>query len=83
MQSLPGRRYEMTLAYHGNFPRVPICSVKSNTRAFLAEPHGFRSIGALATDNQFAPTRLATQFDVVIYFDHTTASLRLPAGPMP
>lgn len=46
--------------------------------AFLAAPHDFRSIGAMATDTQFSAARLASQFDVVIYFDHTTASARLP-----
>ena len=45
--------------------------------AFLAAPHAFRSVGAMATDSQFSATRLASQFDVVIYFDHTTPSARL------
>jgi erythromycin esterase-like protein len=45
--------------------------------AFLSEPHDFRSIGSVATDNQFSKARLASQFDVVIYFDHTKASTRL------
>jgi len=55
----------------------------SRESAFLTEPHVFRSIGAVATDEQFAPASLATQFDVVIYFDHTKASSRLPTGPQP
>ena len=45
--------------------------------AFLAAPHDFRSIGAMATDTQFFATSLASQFDVVIYFDHTRPSERL------
>jgi erythromycin esterase len=51
----------------------------SNTpdAAFLSAPHNFRSIGANASDNQFFPTNLAKQFDVVIYFDHTKPSVRL------
>jgi erythromycin esterase len=45
--------------------------------AFLAASHDFRSIGAMATDSQFFPTHLANDFDVVIYFDHTTPSVRI------
>ena len=44
---------------------------------FLAEPHEFRSIGSMATDNQFFASSLASQFDAVIFFDHTNASARL------
>src|SRR5262245_505413 len=51
--------------------------------AFLAAEHDFRSIGAMATDNQFFSTRLASQFDVVIYFDHTKASVRIPSQVRP
>ena len=56
---------------------------KSPDAAFLAASHSFRSIGAMATDNQFFPTNVASRFDVVIYFDHTKASARLPAQPRP
>lgn len=51
--------------------------------AFLAASHDFRSIGAMATDNQFSGTALASQFDVVIYFDHTTPSARIASQPRP
>jgi len=51
--------------------------------AFLDAPHDFRSIGSMANDNQFFATRLASQFDVVIYFDHTKASARLPSLTRP
>ena len=46
--------------------------------AWLAEPHLFRAIGALATDMQFTSTPVATRFDALIYFDRTTASRPLP-----
>jgi erythromycin esterase-like protein len=42
--------------------------------AWLAAPHDFRSIGAMAMDSGFNPARVAAQYDAVIYFDHTTAS---------
>jgi len=58
-------------------------SANTPDASFLATPHEFRSIGALATDNQFFPTNLAQQFDVVIYFDQTRASTRLPVPPRP
>lgn len=54
---------------------------KTTDAAFLAASHSFRSIGAVAMDNQFSPTNVASRFDVVIYFDHTKASARLPAQP--
>ena len=51
--------------------------------AFLAASHDFRSIGAIAYDAQFFPASLASQFDVVIYFDHTKPSARfaMPLAP--
>jgi len=63
-----------------NIPRFALdLRTAANTpgSAFLAAPHDFRSIGAQAMDRQFFPTSLASQFDVVIYFDHTTPSTRL------
>jgi Erythromycin esterase. len=51
--------------------------------AFLATMHDFRSIGAMAIDNQFFATNLASQFDFVIYFDHTGPSTRLTNPPRP
>jgi erythromycin esterase len=51
--------------------------------AFLAASHDFRSIGSMATDNQFFATSLASQFDVVIYFDHTRPSARIMSQPPP
>jgi erythromycin esterase len=41
---------------------------------WLARPHLFRSIGALAMDNQFQPRIVPAEFDVLIYIDKTTAS---------
>ena len=51
--------------------------------AFLAASHDFRNIGAMAMDNQFFATSLASQFDAVIYFDHTGPSMRLMSQPHP
>jgi len=52
-------------------------AARSPASAFLGATHDFRSIGAVALDNAFAPARLASQFDVIIYFDHTKASAEL------
>jgi erythromycin esterase-like protein len=41
---------------------------------WLARPHLFRSIGALAMDRQFQPRVVPAEFDVLIYIDKTTAS---------
>ena len=41
---------------------------------WLARPHLFRSIGALAMDNQFQPRNVPAEFDVLIYVDKTSAS---------
>jgi erythromycin esterase-like protein len=44
----------------------------------------FRSIGALAMDEQFSPANLCELFDIITYFDQTTASRLLPgAGGSP
>jgi erythromycin esterase len=49
---------------------------------WLALPLPLRSLGALATDNQFGPAiKLGSQYDALIYLDKTTASrLLLRAG---
>jgi erythromycin esterase-like protein len=41
---------------------------------WLTRSRSFRSIGALAMDQQFAPANLKDLFDAVIYLDQTTAS---------
>jgi len=52
--------------------------------AWLKSSHPFRSIGALAMEEQFAPANLGDLFDVIIYLDQTTASRLLPgAGGRP
>ena len=51
--------------------------------AWLAAPHDFRSIGAMATDNGFSPTRVAALYDALIYFDHTKASAELRGRVVP
>jgi len=40
----------------------------------------FRSIGALAMDEQFGPANLCELFDVITYFDQTTTSRLLPGA---
>ena len=40
----------------------------------------FRSIGAVAMDEQFSPANLGELFDVITYFDQTTASRLLPGA---
>jgi hypothetical protein len=44
---------------------------------WLAATHPFRSVGAMAMDQQFAPVQLPTLFDAVIYLKETTAAERL------
>jgi erythromycin esterase len=41
---------------------------------WLARPHQFRSIGAMAMEEQFHPQVVPNQFDVLVYIDKTTAS---------
>jgi len=41
---------------------------------WLARPHQFRSIGALAMDQQFGPVVAPVAYDVLVYIDKTTAS---------
>jgi erythromycin esterase len=50
---------------------------RSTAGAWLGTAHDFRSIGAVAMDQAFNPSVLARQFDVIIYFDRTTASAEL------
>jgi erythromycin esterase-like protein len=42
--------------------------------AWLAGPHSFRSIGALAMDQQFGPAALPSLFDAVIYIEESSAA---------
>jgi erythromycin esterase len=41
---------------------------------WLARPHLFRSIGALAMEQQFQPRVVPDEFDVLIYLDRTSAT---------
>jgi erythromycin esterase-like protein len=51
---------------------------------WLRRSLSFRSIGALAMDEQFSPANPCDLFDVITYFDQTTASRLLPgAGGKP
>jgi len=51
--------------------------------AWLAEPHLFRSVGALASDAQFTDVPVAARFDALVWFDRTTPSRTLPRAPQP
>jgi erythromycin esterase-like protein len=44
---------------------------------WLADSPPMRSIGALAVEGGFSPTPVATRYDAIIYFDHTTPSALL------
>jgi erythromycin esterase-like protein len=48
---------------------------------WLAEPRMIRSIGAMATDVQFYFMNIPEAFDVLIYFEDTSASIPLGAAP--
>ncbi len=48
--------------------------------AWLMRSRSFRSVGALAMDQQFGSANLPELFDVMIYFDQTTASRLLPGA---
>jgi len=47
---------------------------------WLTRSRSFRSIGALAMDEQFGPANVCELFDVITYFDQTTASRLLPGA---
>jgi erythromycin esterase len=49
-------------------------SATDHDAKWLARPHLFRSIGALAMDQQFGPVAAPSAFDVLVYIDKTTAS---------
>ena len=50
----------------------------SAASGWLAEPIGHRSIGALAMGTGFAAYDLSENYDLLIFFDQTTASVLLP-----
>jgi erythromycin esterase-like protein len=50
---------------------------------WLAEPRKMRSIGAMAMDEQFYFMNIPQAFDVLIYFNETTASIPLGADATP
>lgn len=49
--------------------------------AWLREPRPFRSIGALAMDEQFFPAPVADQFDLLIWIRDTTPARQLATPP--
>jgi erythromycin esterase-like protein len=48
---------------------------------WLTEPRPFRSIGAMAMDQQFYPKIISESFDVLIYFEATAAAVQLGRQP--
>jgi erythromycin esterase len=48
--------------------------------SWLRRPHDLRSIGALAMERQFYPSVVPNLYDVLIYFDKTTASACFRVG---
>lgn len=50
----------------------------SEESGWLFEPMPFRSIGALAMDQQFYPTSLAGEYDLIVYLRDTSAARQLP-----
>jgi erythromycin esterase-like protein len=77
LQAPPDDSYEAAFQRTG-LPRffLDLRSVKRDDDAsgWLAQPHPFRMIGALAMDQQFGPAELPALFDAVIYLDETTAA---------
>lgn len=49
-------------------------SKKAASSSWLTQPMQFRSIGAMAMDEQFFRTNVSQAFDVIIYFDKTKAT---------
>ncbi|MEO8562495.1 MAG: erythromycin esterase family protein [bacterium] len=50
---------------------------RSAASRWLTQPHDLRIIGTMATDNAFAPARVAGDYDIMIYVDRTRASTLL------
>jgi erythromycin esterase-like protein len=48
---------------------------------WLRQPMQFRSIGALAMDQQFHSTELAKLYDLMVFLDETTPTRAVPAEP--
>jgi hypothetical protein len=48
---------------------------------WLRQPMQFRSIGALAMDQQFHSNELATLYDLMVFLDETTPTRGVPAEP--
>ncbi|MBI3864292.1 MAG: erythromycin esterase family protein [Planctomycetia bacterium] len=82
LQKPPADSYEAAFQNAGH-PRffLDLRAVKrdSDDSGWLAKPHPFRSIGALAMDQQFYPVELPALFDAVIHLEETTAAQ--PLGP--
>jgi erythromycin esterase len=53
---------------------LDVRGAKDSAGSWLARPRPFRSIGALAMEQQFYPTTVADDYDVLIYFDKTAPS---------
>jgi erythromycin esterase len=55
-------------------------ATSSRDGAWLADPHDFRSIGAMALDRAFSPAPVAKHYDVLVYLDRTTPTRPMPKG---
>jgi erythromycin esterase-like protein len=53
----------------------------SRDSGWLIETRKLRSIGAKAMEQQFSPNTVTESFDVLIYFDATTAAIQLGSRP--
>jgi erythromycin esterase-like protein len=84
LQPPPPRSVESFFAATGQ-PRLILdlrrAARDSEDSRWLTESRPFRSIGAVATEEQFYPAVITDLFDVLIYFDATTPARQLDTPP--
>ena len=76
LQAAPPDSYEAAFERTG-LPRFLLDLRPATTAAdaaWLAKPHPFRSVGALAMDQQFGPASLPMLFDAIIFLEQTSAA---------
>ena len=56
---------------------------RSDASRWLTQPHELRLIGTMANDNAFATTRVARDYDILIYLDRTRPSTLFAAPERP
>ena len=54
---------------------------ESDKSGWLTESRPLRSIGAMAMEQQFYPVVVSEAYDVLIYFEHTSAARQLDTSP--